>query len=105
MEPYVLAMTEVSTRSKRDTDEFKSEAVEQVLERRYSVVDVALRLGINKHSLYDWLKRPKRAQVVIPTEELPTRDSPELRRLRAELRRPTEERDILKKAAAHFAEG
>jgi transposase len=32
-------------------------------------------------------------------------DAAELRRLRAELKRVTEERDILKKAAAYFAKG
>jgi transposase len=32
-------------------------------------------------------------------------DAREMRRLRAELKRVTEERDILKKAAAYFAKG
>jgi transposase len=32
-------------------------------------------------------------------------DSAEVRRLKAELKRVTEERDILKKAAAYFAKG
>lgn len=35
----------------RYTDEFKSEAVKQVLERSNSVREVAQRLGINNHSL------------------------------------------------------
>jgi len=33
------------------------------------------------------------------------RDSAEVRRLKAELKRVTEERDILKEAAAYFAKG
>jgi transposase len=37
---------------------------------------------------------------------LPTpKDSAEVRRLKAEVKRLTEERDILKKAAAYFAKG
>jgi transposase len=37
---------------------------------------------------------------------LPTpKDSVEVRRLKAEVKRLTEERDILKKAAAYFAKG
>lgn len=36
---------------KRYTDEFKAEAARQVLDGRHSVVEVTLRLGINKHSL------------------------------------------------------
>ena len=70
--------------SKQYTDEFRAEAVKQVLERGFTVVDVAARIGIPKHTLYDWV---------------PGTDSAEVRRLKAELRRVTEERDILKKAA------
>jgi transposase len=92
--------------SKRYTDEFKTEAVKQVLERGHSVAEVARRLGINKHSLYDWTQRARRAApgpgvAMVP----PVADSAEVRRLRADLRRMTEERDILKKAAAYFARG
>ena len=90
--------------SKRYTEEFKAEAVKQVLERGHSVVEVANRLGINKHSLYGWLQR---ARPITPAASPTTGDSDaaELRRLRAELKRVTEERDILKKAAAYFAKG
>ena len=38
--------------SKRYTDEFRAEAVKQVLERGFTVVDVAARIGIPKHTLY-----------------------------------------------------
>ena len=44
---------------------------------------------------------PKTAAGAAPTGT----DSAEVRRLKAELRRVTEERDILKKAAAYFARG
>jgi transposase len=90
--------------SKRYTEEFKAEAVKQVLERGHSVVDVADRLGINKHSLYGWLQRAKQVTGV-PSSTANGGDAAELRRLRAELKRVTEERDILKKAAAYFAKG
>lgn len=91
---------------KRYTDEFKAEAVKQVLERGHGVVEVAGRLGIHKHSLYEWVRlaRQDRAKATMPTE-MAGNESTELRRLRAELRRVTEERDILKKAAAYFAKG
>lgn len=85
---------------KRYTDEFKIEAVRQVTDRGYPVKEVADRLGVTTHSLYAWLKRfgPKhgKAQELDETQR-------ELRRLKAELRRVTEERDILKKAATYFA--
>ena len=85
---------------KRYTNEFKNEAVRQVADRSYSVVEVSERLGVTTHSLYAWLKKfgPKQ-------DESPELDEAqrELRRLKAELRRVTEERDILKKATAYFA--
>ncbi len=36
--------------------EFKSEAVKQVLERGHRVAEVAQRLGVSQHSLYQWIK-------------------------------------------------
>ncbi len=40
----------------RFPEEFKQEAVKQVVERGYSVPDVAGRLGVSAQSLYKWLK-------------------------------------------------
>ena len=86
----------------RFAGEFRDEAVRQVVERGYSVTDVAKRLGVSAQSLYKWVKAVK------PTDE--DKDKVELAevrrenlRLRAELARANEERDILKKAAAYFA--
>ncbi|MBX8803180.1 transposase [Ochrobactrum sp. MR28] len=39
------------------TDEFKLDAIKQITERGYSVVDVSRRLGVSTHSLYSWMKR------------------------------------------------
>jgi transposase len=38
----------------RFTDEFKQDAVAQVVERGYAVSEVAERLGISTRSLYAW---------------------------------------------------
>jgi transposase len=69
-----------------------------VLDRGFKVTEVAARLGLPKHTLYEWVNKARKATAVpgggvasAPTE------SAELRRLRAELKRVTEERDILKK--------
>ena len=84
--------------SKRFTDEFKAEAVKQVSERGYPVTEVAERLGVSSHSLYGWLRERG-----ISREVRKAKKSVDLvqenARLRAELRRAEEERDILKKAA------
>jgi transposase len=90
--------------SKRFTDEFKAEAVKQVTERGYPVSEVAERLGMSTHSLYAWLREQgvsRQARSAQKTDELAQENA----RLRAELRRVEEERDILKKAAAYFAKG
>ena len=71
-----------------------------ITERGLRVADVAERLGVSAHSLYAWVKRYSKPQ--IQRQQVDDQQA-ELRRLRAELKRVTEERDILKKAAAYFA--
>lgn len=43
--------------TKRFAEEFKAEAVKQVLVGGHRVADVAARLGVSQHSLYAWIKR------------------------------------------------
>jgi len=76
--------------------EFKDEAVRQVTQKGFSVPDVAKRLGISDKSLYYWVSKTKK-----PTAKSAEQD--EIRKLKAELKRVTEERNILKEAAAYFA--
>ncbi|MCD9048160.1 IS3 family transposase [Luteimonas sp. MHLX1A] len=91
--------------SKRYTDEFRAEAVKQVLERGFTVVDVAARIGIPKHTLYDWVQKAKKAEKAAAGSALVGTDSAEMRRLKAELRRVTEERDIPKKSRRVLCQG
>lgn len=85
---------------KRYPEEFKKEAVKQVTERGHSVADVAKRLDVTSHSLYAWVKKygPDSKE----HNDLSDAQA-EIKRLQKELKRATEERDILKKAAAYFA--
>ena len=81
---------------KRHPEEFKTEAVKQVVDRGYSVASVATRLDITTHSLYAWIKKYD------PDPSINKEQSDaqaEIRRLQKELKRVTDERDILKKAA------
>lgn len=80
----------------RYSDEFKIDAVAQVTERGYSVKDVSERLGNSTKSMYTWMAQFPKPQRVSDQEA-------EVRRLKKELARVTEERDILKKATAYFA--
>ena len=84
------------------TSEFKEEAVRQVVDKGHSVIDVAKRLGIGDQILYKWVKKFKEANEPVAIDDMKSMQT-ELNRLKAELRRTTEERDILKKAAAYFA--
>jgi transposase len=97
-----MASTEVAMSGKRYTDEFKIEAVRQITERGHAVAEVASRLGVTPYSLYSW-KRQFAKSAVVQRAELD--QNAEIRRLKAELKRVSEERDILKKAAAYFAKG
>mgnify|MGYP000025287291 FL=1 len=87
------------SKGKRYTEEFKREAVKQVVERGYSVAEVADRLGICTKTLYQWRSDMHGTSQQIKSAD----DKAELARLKAELKRVTEERDILKKAAKYFA--
>ena len=81
---------------KRYPEAFKTEAVKQVVDRGYSVASVATRLDITTHSLYSWIKKygPDSS-----TNKEQSDAQAEIRRLQKELKRVTDERDILKKAA------
>ncbi|WP_148676961.1 IS3 family transposase [Klebsiella michiganensis] len=80
---------------KRYPEEFKIEAVKQVVDRGYSVASVATRLDITTHSLYAWIKKygPDSS-----TNKEQSDAQAEIRRLQKELKRVTDERDIFKKS-------
>jgi transposase len=88
--------------NRKYTEEFKAEAIKQVTERGYKVREVCERLGISSKSLYLWLRLARKSK-----GKHSQGSDKELRqenlRLRSELRRAEEERDILKKATAYFA--
>ncbi|EAB5482006.1 IS3 family transposase [Salmonella enterica] len=80
---------------KRYPEEFKIEAVKQVVDRGYSVASVATRLDITTHSLYSWIKKygPDSS-----TNKEQSDAQAGIRRLQKELKRVTDERDIFKKS-------
>lgn len=74
--------------------------MQQLTVRGYPGREVSRRLGVSSHSLYKWIKLFGE-----PAPKAPGADhEAENRRLKRELARVTEERDILKKAAAYFAQ-
>jgi len=87
--------------TKRYTDTFKLEAARQVTESGHGVYDVSNRLGVRSKSLYDWIKAYGPQSVATQAARS---EQDEVRRLKAELKRVTQERDILKEAARYFAQ-
>ena len=81
---------------KRYSDEFKAEAAKQVIDQGRSVREVSTRLGVSIDSLYAWVREQRKAPA---TRQVDASLAAENRRLQAERKRGTEERDILKKAA------
>ncbi|ENT3364183.1 MULTISPECIES: IS3 family transposase [Salmonella] len=88
----------------RFTPEFKEEAVRQITERGYSVAEVSDRLGVSTHSLYKWLRAIKPDNSEQHARDLLEAKS-EILKLRAQLKRIEEERDILKKGRAVLCKG
>jgi transposase len=72
------------------TEEFKRDAVRQITERGYPVAEVSQRLGVSQHSLYECKKK------FAASNAKGNEEAEEIRRLKRELARMTEERDILK---------
>ena len=84
------------------TAEFKENAVKRANEST-NVAETARELGMKENTLYTWIYQHSRP----PKPEKPVRTDDhlydELKRLKKENARLTEERDLLKKAAAYFA--
>ena len=84
------------------SDEFKRSSVEMVLGQGCTMTSVAKRLGVNYHTVREWVQAAKSAA---PRSLIPEGLSPEqrVRELEKENARLRMERDILKKATAFFA--
>ena len=89
---------------RRFTQEFKDDAVGLVVEQGYSCAEVGRRLGISENNVNRWVRQYRDNNESTSTDGL-TRDQleAELKRLRKENKRLEMEREILKKAAAFFA--
>jgi len=94
-------------RKKRQTftKEFKLEAVRLLEQSDRTANEIALDLGVRRNQLYKWQEQIKTRgdHAFRGSGRKPIDQSDELTRLRKELADVTEERDILKKAAAYFA--
>lgn len=86
------------------TQEFKAQAVKLVIEQGRSVAEVARDLDLSESLPRGWKRSlDEGGDRAFPGKGHPPAHEEELRRLRAEVKRLTMERDILKKATAFFA--
>ena len=84
------------------TLEFKQSSAKLAAETNQPVTHTAKELGVNATTLHGWVNQyyPNTKSII----NTPLDDSQaELKRLRKELTKVKQERDILKKAAAYFA--
>ena len=83
--------------------EFRASSVKLAIDSDLPIAQTAKDLGINPNTLHTWINKysqPKEQNKAVRTDE---HLYDELKRLKKEIARLTEERDLLKKAAAYFA--
>lgn len=86
------------------TAAFKLQAVKMLTDQHLSVAEVARHLGVTENCLREWRKAVNaQGEAAFPGHGQLSPADDELRRLRAEVQRLKAERDLLKKAAAYFA--
>lgn len=92
-------------RPSRYPDEFRREAVQMALASSDSRAAIARRLGVNETTLRNWVANElaEQARAANPLSVSPS-EFEELRRLRREVAELRVEKEILRKAAAYFAQ-
>jgi len=89
--------------SRKYTLEFKQEAIKLVTEQGYSRQKTAIVLGTSCKNVDRWVCEFKASGELAKVKPALTADQEEINRLRKENERLKMEREILKKAAAFFA--
>lgn len=86
-------------------EEFKQSSAKLAAESAQSISQIARDLGISPTTLCGWVKKyyPHHSPNLSSTQPTTCELEAENKRLRKELHRAKQERDILKKAAAYFA--
>ena len=87
------------------TKEFKEDAVRLVLDKGKTQNEVARELGIHQSALCRWVRKVRRqGKEAFPGHGKLTPSDQKVQDLEKELRRVTQERDLLKKAIVFFAQ-
>ena len=91
-------------RGARYTREFREETVALIRSSHKSVAEICRELGLTQSTVQRWLERPASTPPPSLTGRLTPTERDELSELRREVRVLREEREILRKAAAFFAQ-
>ena len=83
------------------TSEFRESAVKLALESDQPITQTARDLGVNPNTIHTWINKYSKPKS--PVERTDEHIYDEVKRLKKELVRVTQERDLLKKATAYFA--
>lgn len=85
------------------TAEFRESAVKLANESDKPIAHTARDIGVNENTLHTWISKYSRVVDITKTVRTDDHLYDELKRLRKEVAQLTEERNLLKKAAAYFA--
>lgn len=83
--------------------EFKQSSAKLAATSEQSIAQTARDLGINVNTLHGWVGKYYKKTNTDKTQQLELSQAEEIKELRKRVARLTQERDILKKAAAYFA--
>lgn len=98
-----VAKVNPERKRRRFAPEFKREAVRLLERGQKPATQLALELGVARNQLYQWQAQLKAHGTFRAPGRPGVSEENELSRLRRELKRVTEERDILKKVQTYFA--
>lgn len=93
-------MTKV--KGNRYPNEFRESAVKLAIESGKPIAHTAAELGIKVDTMYGWVKKHSRPKQTKASTLEVNYHTEEIKQLKKELARVTQERDILKKATAYF---
>ncbi len=94
-------MNEQTKKPNTYTSEIKELAVKLVLESEQPIAQTARDLGINPNTIHTWINKYSKPKTAVARSDEHIYD--ENKRLKKELTRMTQERDLFKKATAYFA--
>ncbi|MCK4608800.1 MAG: transposase [Gammaproteobacteria bacterium] len=83
--------------------EFKQSSAKLAVSSGQTMVQTAKDLGVNVNTLHSWVAKYCRKADAIDSQQSEPSQAEEIKQLKKQVARLKQERDILKKAAAYFA--